>query len=457
MAVGVCDPFYSDEPFSVMDQNQRTWLDPDLIDIWRLRSVFRPILSFTKSLADVRATSMTVSQLFDPHPDFTALSARQIWMPSMHIDSRSIEITFQHNGSKIAFHKYDDMITYWKKNGKAGLRAIARGALGQSEVDINDLMARNALISGALSTGYTMYSGGATSFANLATDDLYDPYTGADVWLGMANRGMAEALGPSGAESSIVAYTSPGVIYDIQDNEGWKNVHEYLQDRILLNYEIGAFKNVRYVQTPKCTLWNCGTLIARAPVVAAITAGDGSPNPATTKVDATYKVGQTTDGIVNYIQLDDATSGSISDFAVNDVISIHATTTNAYGVTGGVNFNEGKLTNRRIVAVDLATKRLVLDQPVLVDFATDLGGGTYAYVTKGRNIHATIFVGGPMAIVAGVAQQPLFYELDPIDDFKAIYRFSWDQYIGYQPFRPEVFEVNFSAGSTRVKGARSVQ
>ena len=66
-------------------------------------------------------------------------------------------------------------------------------------------------------------------------------------------------------------------------------------------------------------------------------------------------------------------------------------------------------------------------------------------------------MGGPQAIVAGVAQPPQFYELDPIDDFKAIYRFSYDQYMGYQPFRPEVFEVVFSAGTTRIKGRAAVQ
>ena len=115
------------------------------------------------------------------------------------------------------------------------------------------------------------------------------------------------------------------------------------------------------------------------------------------------------------------------------------------------------MTNRRVVAVDEGNKRLLLDTPILVDFDTDLGAGVYAYVTKARNIHASIFVGGPQAIVGGVAQQPQFYQLDPIDDFKAIYRFSFDQYMGYQPYRPEVFEVVFSAGSTRVKGPTVVQ
>lgn len=457
MATGDFDTYYSDEPFSVMDKNQRTWLDPDLIDMWRLRSVFRPVLTFTRSLLDVRATSMTVTQLLDPHPDTTPLAARQIWMPSMHIDSRAVEITFQHNGNKIAYHKYDDMITYWRKNQKAGLRNIARGSLGVAEVDMNDLLARNALISGALTTGYNLIQGGGSDFSDIGTADKFDPTIASDIWLGMANRGLAEALGPSGAQGSIVCFTTPGVIHDIQDNSGWQSTHQYLQDRILLRYEVGAYKNVRFVQTPKCTLWNCGAVIVRAPVVAAITAGDGSPNADSTKVDGTYKTGQTTAGITNYIQLDTATSGSISDFAVNDIVTIHATMTSAYGIANGVDFTEGKLTNRRIVSVDVANKRLVLDQPVLVDFDTDLGSGVYAYVTKGRNVHASIFVGGPQAIVAGVAQQPQFYQLDPIDDFKAIYRFSFDQYMGYQPYRPEVFEVVFSSGSTRVKGDTVVQ
>lgn len=457
MAVGDLERYYSDEPFSIMDQNQRTWLDPDLIDIWRLQSVFRPLITFTKNLGSITATSMTVTQLLDPHADTTPLSSRQIWMPSMHLDSRRTEITFQHNGNKIAYHKYDDMITYWRKNGAQGLRSIVRGALGQAEVDMNDMLARNALISGALTTGYNLYAGSATSFGNIQTTDLYDPDYGADIWLGMINRGVPGAMGPTGAEGSIVCYTSPGVIYDIQKNSDWITIREYLSDRSLLNYEVGSLLNVRYVQTPKCCLWNCGTLIARAPITKAIVAGDGAPDPASVKVDGTYKVGQSSSGITNYIQLGTFTTGAIGSIAVNDIITIHKTTTDANGVTGGVDFSEGTMMNRRVVSVDAVNGRLCLDLPVLLDYDQDLGLGVYGYVTKARNVHASIFVGAPQGLVAGVAQQPQFYELDPIDDFKAIYRFSFDQYLGYQPFRPEVFEIIFSAGTTRVKGAKVVQ
>lgn len=459
MAIGDFDLYYSDEPFSIMDKTTRTWLDPDLIDIWRLNSVFRPLITFTKNLGDIRAKSMTVTQLLDPHADTTPLSTRQIWMPSMHLDSREIEITFDHNGNKIAYHKYDDMITYWQKNRQAGLRSIARGALGQSEVDMNDMLARNALIRGAQTTGFSLYgtSGSLADFSGIDGGQLYNPAMGADIMLGMSYRNVPGALSASGAGMTIVCYTTPGVIYDIQKNQDWISVHEYLQDRAILNYEVGSYKNVRYVQTPKCTLWNTGTILARAPISLAAFAGDGAPNPATVKVDGTYRTGQTTASVRNYIQLGAFTTGAISDIHVNDIVTFHQTTTNAYGVSGGVDFNEGKLQNRRVVSVDAGNGRICVDIPFLVDYDSDLGGGVFGYVTKARNIHSSIFIGGPNALVAGVAQQPQFYELDPIDDFKAIYRFSYDQRIGYQPFTPEVMEVVFTAGTTRVKGVGGVQ
>lgn len=455
MATGDFDTYYSDNPWSVMDKNQREWYDPELINQWRLKSVFKDILTFQRNLGDVRATSMTVTELMDPHPDFTALASRQIWMPAMHLDSRQVSIAFQHNGAKVAYHKYDDMITYWKQNNQEGIRAMLRGALGQSEVDINDLLARNALIDGAFTTGFNLMMGGGTDFSDISTGDVLDPDIASDIWLGMANRGVAQALGPSGAEGYIVCYTSPGVIYDIQQDSGWISRQQYMQDKGLLNYEVGSFKNVRFVQTPKCTLWNCGDIIVRAPISASHTAGDGCH--LTSKVDGTYLTGQSSDGITHYIQLGEATTGSLGGISVNDIITIHKTTTSDYGITDGVDFTEGTAMNRRVVSIDTNTRRITLDQPILVDLNTDLGAGVYGYVTLGRNIHSSIFVGGREAIVAGVAQPARFYNIDPIDDYKAIYRFTWDQYMGYQPYRPELFEVVFSAGSTRVKGARKVQ
>jgi hypothetical protein len=212
------------------------------------------------------------------------------------------------------------------------------------------------------------------------------------------------------------------------------------------------------VQSPKLVLWNCGELIAQGLVTTAINAGDGSPNPGTTKVDATYMVGQTSGGVKNYIDIGSWGTGALANINVGDMVSIHLTRTSNYGITNGVDFQEGTMCTRRVVAKATSPNdRLVFDKPILTDMNTNLGGGTYAYVTKARNIHASIFVGGANGIVSGVALPPRFHAPAPVDDFEMVQRFSWDGYLGYQTYDPNVFEVVFSAGTTRIKGAAGVQ
>lgn len=459
MATGDFDLYYSDNPWEAIDKNQRTYYDPDLIAIFRQRALFTPTIQFTKNLGDVRATKMVLSQLLDPHPDYTALAVRQIWMPASHVDSRQCEITFSRYGGKVAYTVYDDLVTYWKQNGSEGLRRIMRGALGQHMIDVLDYLARNAYIKGALDAGYVLYPTGDTSFAGIGTSDIFDIKVAMEIWLGMSLRGVAAALGQSGASNSIVCYTSPSVVYDVQAAAGseWVAVNQYQGLPSLLRYEVGSYKNVRFVQSPKCVLWNTGTLIAQAPISAAVHAGDGAPNPGTTKVDNVWQVGQTSAGIVNYITPGTFTTGAFSDISVNDVLTVHLTRTSAYGVSNGVNPFEGTLHNRRVVQKLTSPDRFVFDQPIMIDMATDLGAGVYGYVTKARNIHASIFVGGPNGIVSGVALPPRFHAPPPVDDFEMVQRFSWDAYLGYQDYAPEVFEVVLSAGTTRIKGPGVVQ
>jgi N4-gp56 family major capsid protein len=459
MATGDFDTYYSDNPWEVIDKNQRTWYDPELISLFRQKALFTPTIQFVKNLGAVRATRMVMTQFLDAHPDTTALAVRQIWMPASHVDSREVEVVFSRYGGKVAYMRYDDMVTYWEQNGRAGIRRLMRGTLGQHMIGVLDLLARNAYVDGALDTGYALYEGAATDFSGITTNDTFDIGTGMDIWLGMTLRNVASALGPSGAANNIICYTTPGVIYDIQagtNSDEWISVHQYADETALLRYEVGAYKNIRFVQSPKLVLWNSGTLIAQGSVDAMITAGDGAPDPSSTKVDATYSVGQTTAGITNYISVGSWGTGSLADIDVNDIVSIHTTRTSDYGVTNGVDFNEGTLHYRRVVSKSATPDRIVLDQPIMVDMKTDLGGTVYAYVTKARNIHASIYVGGPQGIVSGVAQPPRLHAPIPVDDFDMVQRFSWDAYLGHQPYAPEVFEVVFSAGSTRVKGATAV-
>ena len=327
-----------------------------------------------------------------------------------------------------------------------------RGALGSHMVDVLDLLARNAYIKGAYDSGYLLYEGGGSDFSAIGIDDTFDISTGLDIWLGMTMRRVAAARGPSGAQNNIICYTTPGIIYDIQkgtSSDEWISVHQYTEQTKLLQYEVGTYKNIRFVQSPKLVLWNCGEVLTQKAIAGALTAGDGAPDPSTTKVDGTYMVGQSSSGITNYIQLADFSDG---DYVVNDMVTIHVTRTSAYGINNGVNPFEGTSHVRRVVGVNHSTNRIMVDQPIMVDMSTDLGSGVYGYVTKGRHVHASIFVGGPQGIVSGVALPPRLHTPPPVDDFEMVQRFSWDAYIGHQVYRPEVFEVVLSAGSTRIKG-----
>jgi hypothetical protein len=55
-------------------------------------------------------------------------------------------------------------------------------------------------------------------------------------------------------------------------------------------------------------------------------------------------------------------------------------------------------------------------------------------------------------VVAGVGQPPEVKVPPTVDDLMSMFRFSWDAYLKYQRFRPELYETIYSLGSTRVKG-----
>jgi hypothetical protein len=209
------------------------------------------------------------------------------------------------------------------------------------------------------------------------------------------------------------------------------------------------YKGLRYVQHPINVLWNCGTIKAQATVSEAISAGDGSPDPASTKVLGAYKVGQTS-GPTRYIQLGTWLEGANTDIDVGDVISIHVErsdgATAPYTVINAPLPTDGTKIDRRVISVDTSNNRITVDRPIQQDFSTDLGSTVYAYVTKGLHIHAAVVIAAPGAVVGGFAQPPKLMFPPTIDDRSAMYRVSWDSVHNYGLFRPETAVVVFSAG-----------
>lgn len=341
-------------------------------------------------------------------------------------------------------------MTYWQTAGARAsvLRSIVNDKLGRHMSDVMDLLSRNAL----LAAPYKRYMGDDTTnkFGGITAQDKFNIDMLSEVHLGMSYRDVPYASNPNGTFGSIICITSPGVLHDLRHNqtiEKWTYPIAYADATRLLNEEFGSFMNVRFVRSPKATLFNCGTIVSQATVTSPIAAGDGSPN---TKVDGVYQVGQP--GATHYIQLDSGTT--MSDFSEEDIVTIHIQRTSANGVTNGVDYTDGFLQNRRIApgGVDTSNKRLSFEEPIMTDFSTDLGGGVYAYVTKGQHIHTSIFIGGDDGVVMGVGQPPRLHTPPPVDDFDSIFRFTWEAFLGWSIYNPKVLEVVYSAGSFRNVG-----
>lgn len=448
-AVSTFDVGYPDNPWANITTNERQYYDPMLRDIFRPRNVFAQFTQFQQSLAARNAKTMTITSLYDPHPDFDQVGLRDLYLPSIHSDSRSVDITFNHYSGKIAYTAYDDIVTYWQKSGgsASALRRIVNDKLGIHMVDTMDLLSRNAL----LSAPFGLYAGGATDFSGLTPSNIVATELINEIHLGMEYRRVPYANTAKGNVGTIVCVTSPGVLFDMQnqtDPREWLTPMAYGDPSRLLNYEVGTYRNVRFIKSEKCTLFNVGNVTIQATITAAITAGDGTPDPTTTLVDQTFKVGQP--GATHYIQLAGGTD--MTKFAVNDMVSIHLQRTSAFGVSNGADYRDGKKEDRRIVAINAGAHQLSFNIPIMQDFTTDLGGGVFGYVTKAMHVHASIFLGGSDGVVMGVGRPPRLHFPPPVDDLDAMFRFSWDAYIGYQTYNPDVLEVLYTAGSYRNVG-----
>lgn len=260
-----------------------------------------------------------------------------------------------------------------------------------------------------------------------------------------------------GSPGSIICLTSPGVIRDLKSEASTSgNVQKVFLDAMaygdavrLVRGEVGMYRGVRFVETNDAVLWNCGRITHQATIDAAITRGDGAPDPGSATVDSTYYVGQS--AATHTITVDDS-----SGFSVNDRVSIHVDRTSAFGVTNGADYRDGKFLTRRVVSVPDGT-HIVVDRPIMEDFSTDLGGGVYGYVTLGTNIHGSLFLGAADGVAMGVLQPPSVYVNSPIDHLRSQWSAVWKARLGYNIFHPEGIEVVFSAGSVREKGARQIR
>lgn len=422
------DTYYSDNPWTGFDRNQRSVYWPELLTTFRAHSVWRPFVRYVSDLAAQRTGIIYFDEVFDTEPDTTPIADRAIWLPSRRLDSRRVSLSMEHHGDKLALHKFDRIVTYWRQNGQ-DLSGLCRGKLGQNMVDYLDILARNAM----LAAPYVLHMGTASDFGSLtAGSHKYTPQTGQKIWKSMANMNVPMANNPNAVVGTLLAITSPTVIFDMIDNDAtskWVDVMTYSQPELRLRYEMGMWASVRYLQTTRNTLFNVGAITHQTTLAADADPGDGAYSGT---VDGVYTVGQGS-GVTNYVSVTDA-----SGFSVGDIVTLHQTRTSAYGVTNGVNPTEGTARHRRIV--NIAGNNIAFDRPLQDAFTTS------HYVTLATDVHVIAYIGGP-CLASGVGQQPTPHAPPPVDDLVAIQRFTWDAYIKYQLFRPEYGAAVYAAGS----------
>lgn len=438
------DTYYPSNPWAGVTTNQREWYDPILREVYYRNTIFSKYATAQFALAGAGSpvtTKMHITSLIPPHGNFNSLSLRQLWMPSSYIDSFEREIVFNRYGSKLALHKYDNLITYWKKNGNAGLVNIINAGLGQTMSEIMDALARNAF----LEAPYRLYGGDATSIGTLESGDTLTTSIIDKVRVRLAERGVPFTVTPQASyqNNSIICITSPGVIHDLANEAGgaagvynqFVDTSRYADPSRIMRGEVGTYRQVRFIETPRATLRCVGPIVNQQGITAAVNQGDGATDD---KVDNVRQVGQP--DATNYITVEDGSS-----FTVNSIVAIHVSRTSANGVTNGVDWTDGKLQYRRIEKID--GNNISFDYPLMEDMTTDLGAGIYGYVTDALDVDMALFIGGMDGVVMGVGQPPRIHTPGPVDDFDSMYRISWDGYFAYQLFNPEVFELAFLAGT----------
>lgn len=458
---------YGNDPWTNIETNQRTWYDPTLSAVYRQNTLYTNMIPYaSQNLLPMNAKSMVFNFMYDyatqidPSP-----SLRYFEKDPAYIDGMQVEIGFERYQWQTALDKYDSMISYWRQNGEAGLMPIIRERIGRNMVESMDLLIRNAFLS---TTYVNLPSSGYTGADQLTQSDKFTLDMVDDSILRAQVQNAFAPPAPGLNSGQILCVGSPGQHYDIitepTGTSKWIELQKYTSQTPFNRYEIGAYHNSRHMTTNANILWNCGATTYSKTITTAADALDGAPDPATTKVDGVYKVGQAGANATHYLQLN-----SVAGVQVGQIVTIHKRKNQSADVAanpklrvlGAPKFDDGWFITRRVVSVDAVNGRIAVDRPLLLDYTKEInasgtgaeqaGTGVYGFVTFGLSLHVNIMIAQPNAIVCGVMAPPRFYAPAPIDTYDSVYRFAWDAYMKYQLIKPEAYEIFVTSGTVRVK------
>lgn len=398
----------------------RTYYESMLLETLRTKSILVPYTVLKEDFAAVNTKQIVYSEVLDLEPNWNETSESTIWKKGMYLDSRTLNINLAWYHDIIKYSDHVDTFTYLNGGDAKG---IIRNKLGVAMVDMLDILARNAF----LTHPNIDYAGSATSRATLAATDLFDLDVTESMRVSLEEDeipGVASV--GDGDGQTIVCVTTPRVVHDIRTAAGsaWLDVQNYQSTGRKFTSEAGMWAGVRFVKTNRLRLRNAGATLVQTALNGATVEGQG----AYSTVDSVYTPGQS--GSTRYVTVDDETG-----LAVGDYVTIHDHTLGT-----AVLDSDGTQETRRIVNIDAGNNRLSFDKPLLK------AHGDNNYVTKARDVHASIFMGGP-GVVYGVAERPNVIVPPKYDDAMLINRIGWRGLLKFQLFRPEFYRVHLSAGS----------
>lgn len=453
------EDYYSVNPIGIIDQN--TWTDKEALvneQFLTLPTFYTPMIEWIDRSQTTGAQYSRFTELLEGDTDVTELAFTDQYIAEpLGVDSRERQITVKRYGDKVQLLESSNIFQQWNLSGQRDWRPVLRGVLGRNVQKKIELVSRNSFMLGPKS--YWTYGGDATSIATLDGGDKFGIEMINEWNLRLGSLGAPVV--PGDIASAKLAIIPPGCTYDFFEslhtagnNEAalWKDASLY-QGK--LKYEIGTYKNIRFVEVPNdkygqnlAVLYNAGAVDTQAAATIAINMGDGSPDPESTKVDEVWYVGQKdrTHSVTCAAQ-------DITGFNVNDIVAIHTARSSAYGDPQGVDFLHGKTIQRRIISVNDSTKAIQFDRPILFNYIasatlTPKGNGTvtgFAYITKATHIGFILVLGAKGGIKANLNRPLKFYNPKPVDDFESVWRWVWDIIAGWNVWEPSLFECHFVA------------
>jgi hypothetical protein len=457
------EAFYDINPVARIDQN--VWDDKILELVLQFHAqpiLYTPLIDWDNRQQQTGAQTSRYTELLEGDVDVDEIPfAANYLNVTTGVDSRSRSLASKRYGDKVQLHKSNNIFQQWQLSGSRDWRPLLRGILGRNVIKKHERLARNAFF--LQPKDFWTISGGGTDFSDVGASDVFSLNMVNEWNLRLGNIG--NPIVPGDIASAKLALVPPGATYDFMQtlpsasaNETalWLAPSQNAGQR--LKYEIGTYKNIRFQEVPNdkygenaAVLYNSGVISYQCGVSAAMLMGDGSPDPedATVKVDDVWEVGQK--DVTHYIQLE--SGADMSKFTKNEIVTIHTQRTSYFGITDGVEFRSGKTVNRRVVSIDTANYRLCFDRPVMFNYdkpfvATPNSTAVqtlYAFVTVGRHVGFVLVMGSRGGIMGEIAKPIEFYEPKPIDDFESVWRFVWDEYLGYNIWEPYLFECHFCA------------